>query len=198
MNVNRYTHISFLNSLFSLRSLFLNSYIVQFELRYEDGEYIISFEGTTDKDGYISSLIFNTSMDRSSDEFGKAVANNEFFLKPRGFHKLVGFRGRSCVDRINALGANFAVVLAPPVKKLQAQGTNDQGEEWDDGVHDNVRMITVTYVYDCVVSVTFEYANGAETVLGDPHGILDDRHEKKEVSALVSKLIALYIYMMHA
>ncbi|CAF2149225.1 unnamed protein product [Brassica napus] len=152
----------------------------QFELRYEDGEYIISFEGTTDKDGYISSLIFNTSMDRSSDEFGKAVANNEFFLKPRGFHKLVGFRGRSCVDRINALGANFAVVLAPPVKKLQAQGTNDQGEEWDDGVHDNVRMITVTYVYDCVVSVTFEYANGAETVLGDPHGILDDRHEKKE------------------
>ncbi|KAG5413688.1 hypothetical protein IGI04_001255 [Brassica rapa subsp. trilocularis] len=152
----------------------------QFELRYEDGEYIISFEGTTDKDGYISSLIFNTSMDRSSDEFGKAVANNEFFLKPRGFHKLVGFRGRSCVDRINALGANFAVVLAPPVKKLQAQGTNDQGEEWDDGVHDNVRMITVTYRYDCVVSVTFEYANGAETVLGDPHGILDDRHEKKE------------------
>uniref|UniRef100_A0A0D3A595 Jacalin-type lectin domain-containing protein n=1 Tax=Brassica oleracea var. oleracea TaxID=109376 RepID=A0A0D3A595_BRAOL len=130
----------------------------QFELRYEDGEYIISFEGTTDNDGYISSLIFNTSMDRSSDEFGKAVANNEFSLKPRGFHKLV----------------------APPVKKLQAQGTNDQGEEWDDGVHDNVRMMRVTYCHDCVVSVTFEYANGAETVLGDPQGILDDRHEKKE------------------
>ena len=98
------------------------------------------------------------------------------------------------VDSINALGANFAVVLAPPVKKLQAQGTNDQGEEWDDGVHDNVRMMRVTYCHDCVVSVTFEYANGAETVLGDPQGILDDRHEKKEVSVLVSKLIALYIY----
>ncbi|KAF3534376.1 hypothetical protein DY000_02037872 [Brassica cretica] len=152
----------------------------QFELRYEDGEYIISFEGTTDNDGYISSLIFNTSMDRSSDEFGKAVANNEFSLKPRGFHKLVGFRGRSFVDSINALGENFAVVLAPPVKKLQAQGTNDQGEEWDDGVHDNVRMMRVTYCHDCVVSVTFEYANGAETVLGEPQGILDDRHEKKE------------------
>ncbi|CAN7071227.1 unnamed protein product [Brassica oleracea var. botrytis] len=41
-------------------------------------------------------------------------------------------------------------------------------------------MMRVTYCHDCVVSVTFEYANGAETVLGDPQGILDDRHEKKE------------------
>lgn len=71
---------------------------MQFELEYEDGEYIISVEGTTDDDGFVSSLIFNTSMDRSSEEFGKAVANNEFSLKPRGFHKLVGFRGRSFVD----------------------------------------------------------------------------------------------------
>lgn len=153
---------------------------MQFELEYEDGEYIISVEGTTDDDGFVSSLIFNTSMDRSSEEFGKAVANNEFFLKPIGFHKLVGFRGRSCVDRINALGANFAVVVVPPVKKLQAQGTNS-GEEWDDGIHDNVRMITVTYGHESVIAVTFEYANGTETVVGDARGDFDEIGDRKEV-----------------
>ncbi|CAF2070730.1 jacalin-related lectin 45-like [Brassica napus] len=151
----------------------------EFELEYEDGEYIISVEGTTDDDGFVSSLIFNTSMDRSSEEFGKAVANNEFFLKPIGFHKLVGFRGRSCVDRINALGANFAVVVVPPVKKLQAQGTNS-GEEWDDGIHDNVRMITVTYGHESVIAVTFEYANGTETVVGDARGDFDEIGDRKE------------------
>ncbi|CDY70857.1 BnaAnng35290D [Brassica napus] len=151
----------------------------EFELEYEDGEYIISVEGTIDDDGFVSSLIFNTSMTRSSEEFGKAVANNKFFLKPIGFHKLVGFRGRSCVDRINALGANFAVVVAPPVKKLQAQGTNS-GEEWDDGIHDNVRMIIVSYGHESVLSVTFEYANGTETVVGDARGDVDEIGDRKE------------------
>ncbi|KAJ4912911.1 Jacalin-related lectin 45 [Raphanus sativus] len=151
----------------------------EFELRYEDGEYINSVEGTIDADGFVSSLIFNTSMGRSSEEFGKAVAKNEFFLKPIGFHKLVGFRGRCCVDRVNALGANFAVVVAPPVKKLQAQGI-DFGEEWDDGIHDNVRVITVSYGYESVISVTFEYANGTGIVLGDVRGDFEEIGDKKE------------------
>ncbi|KAF3603829.1 hypothetical protein F2Q69_00033759 [Brassica cretica] len=128
----------------------------QFELRYED-EVQMNLE----------KRLLTTSSPSSQEGFISLSVSEE------GPSLIV-------VDSINALGENFAVVLAPPVKKLQAQGTNDQGEEWDDGVHDNVRMMRVTYCHDCVVSVTFEYANGAETVLGDPQGILDDRHEKKE------------------
>ncbi|KAL9813335.1 Jacalin-related lectin 45 [Arabidopsis thaliana] len=93
-----------------------------------------------DKDGFISSLTFKTSMNRSSEKFGKPVGT-KFQLEAKGFDKIVGFRGRSSVNRINALGANFAVVVVPPVKKLNAKG-GVLGNEWDDGIHDDARMIT--------------------------------------------------------
>lgn len=151
-------------------------------LDYAHDEFIKSVEGTYDEDGFVSSLTFITSMERDIEKFGKVVGT-EFVLNAKGFDKLVGFRGRSCVDRINALGANFAVVLAPPVKKLEAQGA-DFGDDWDDGVHDNVRMITVTFHGPCVESVKFEYANGTKTVFGDDHGYIHKDHMKKEVYAL--------------
>ncbi|EFH41470.1 jacalin lectin family protein [Arabidopsis lyrata subsp. lyrata] len=90
--------------------------------------------------GFISSLTFKTSMNRSSEKFGTPVGT-KFKLEAKGLDKIVGFRGRSSVNRINALGANFAVVVVPPVKKLNAKG-GVLGKEWDDGIHDDVRMIT--------------------------------------------------------
>ncbi|CAH8278128.1 unnamed protein product [Arabidopsis lyrata] len=112
----------------------------EFVLKDQDGEYVKSVEGTIDKDGFISSLTFKTSMNRSSEKFGTPVGT-KFKLEAKGLDKIVGFRGRSSVNRINALGANFAVVVVPPVKKLNAKG-GVLGKEWDDGIHDDVRMIT--------------------------------------------------------
>ncbi|VVA97893.1 unnamed protein product [Arabis nemorensis] len=90
-------------------------------------------------------------------------------LEAKGFDKLVGFRGMSSHDRLNALGAHFAVALAPPLEKLKAKG-GKIGKEWDDGIHDNVCKITVTYEGHCVYLVQFKYLNGTTIVTGEAHG----------------------------
>ncbi|KAG7546540.1 Jacalin-like lectin domain [Arabidopsis suecica] len=139
----------------------------EFVLGHARGEYIKSVEGTYDE-YFISSLMFITSVERDREVFGKAVGT-KFVLKAKGFDKLVGFRGRSYLGRLNALGAHFAVVLAPPVKKLEAKGGNF-GDVWDDGVHDNVRKIKVRRCEESVEMVKFKYVNGTEIVSGDAHG----------------------------
>ncbi|CAE6182242.1 unnamed protein product [Arabidopsis arenosa] len=140
----------------------------EFVLDHARGEYIKSVEVTSHGNGLISSLTFITSVERDREVFGK-VEGTKNFLEAKGFDKLVGFRGRSYLDRLNALGAHFAVVLTPPVKKLEAKGGNF-GDEWDDGVHDNVRKITIRRSEGSVEMVKFKYVNGTEIVLGDAHG----------------------------
>lgn len=174
---------------------------MQFLLDYENGEYIKSVEGTYNKDGFVSSLTFITSIKKDREEFGKPVGK-KFVIEAKGFDKLVGFRGRSSLDRLIALGANFKVLLAPPVRKLDAQG-GDFGDEWDDGIHYSVRKIIVTTQGPFVRAVKFEYVSGYvneyfkglnkeyvhkryKTVDGDEHGCIDEKHDKKEVSALFS------------
>ncbi|KAL1201676.1 Jacalin-related lectin 45 [Cardamine amara subsp. amara] len=152
----------------------------QFLLDYENGEYIKSVEGTYDEDCDVSSLTFITSVERDREEFGKKGCN-AFKLTELGFDKIVGFRGRSSNDRISALEAHYAVVLVPPVKKLQGEGGDYGLEYWDDGVHDNVSKITITYVNLKVKSVEFEYIHGNYSPLvGDVHGEFNKAHEKKE------------------
>ncbi|EOA18258.1 hypothetical protein CARUB_v10006751mg, partial [Capsella rubella] len=140
----------------------------EFVLDYENDEYIKSVEGTYDDEGgFISSLTFITSVERDREEFGKAVGTR-FVLEAKGFDKLVGFQGRSFPDRLNALGAHFAVMITPPVKKLEARGGNF-GDEWDDGIHDNVCKIKVKQDHESVEMVKFKYVNGTEIVSGEPH-----------------------------
>ncbi|XP_019087401.1 PREDICTED: jacalin-related lectin 45-like [Camelina sativa] len=145
----------------------------EFVLDYENDEYIKSIEGFYDKFGYISSLTFKTSRDRDSEVFGKPKGK-KFVLMAKGFDKLVGFRGRSYDNCVTALGANFAVVVAPPVKKLEAKGGNPGCEEWDDGIHEGVYKIMVSSEHSAVKSAKFEYVNGYadgqyQTVNGNDH-----------------------------
>ncbi|XP_010434006.1 PREDICTED: jacalin-related lectin 45-like [Camelina sativa] len=145
----------------------------EFVLDYENDEYIKSIEGFYDKCGFISSLTFKTSRDRDSEVFGKPIGR-KFVLMAKGFDKLVGFRGGSYDNRVTALGANFAVVVAPPVKKLEAKGGNPGCEEWDDGIHEGVYKIIVSSEHSVVKSVKFEYVNGYadgqyQTVNGNDH-----------------------------
>ncbi|VVB12027.1 unnamed protein product [Arabis nemorensis] len=72
-------------------------------------------------------------------------------------------------------GVNYGAKLAPPAKKLEPQG-GKIGDSWDDGVNDNVRMITVTYDGSGVNSVKFEYAYGTNTVVGDHRELKNDEY----------------------
>ncbi|XP_023634928.1 jacalin-related lectin 45 [Capsella rubella] len=151
----------------------------EFVLDYGKDEYIKSVEGFCDRYGFVSSLTFKTSLGRDSEVFGKAVGT-KFVLMAEGYDKLVGFRGRSSANRITALGANFAVVQAPPVKKLEAKG-GEHGCEWDDGFHDSVYRIIVTTEHAVVKSVKFEYVNGKyQTVQGGDHVKISSTDETEE------------------
>ncbi|XP_023633810.1 jacalin-related lectin 45 [Capsella rubella] len=143
------------------------------EIEYGKGNQLITLSHGNklqqhDEGGFISSLTFITSVERDREEFGKAVGTR-FVLEAKGFDKLVGFQGRSFPDRLNALGAHFAVMITPPVKKLEARGGNF-GDEWDDGIHDNVCKIKVKQDHESVEMVKFKYVNGTEIVSGEPHG----------------------------
>ncbi|XP_010434005.1 PREDICTED: jacalin-related lectin 45-like [Camelina sativa] len=145
----------------------------EFVLDYENDEYIKSIEGFYDRYGFISSLTFKTSKDRDSEVFGKPNGT-KFVIMAKGFDKLVGFRGRSYGNRVTSLGANFAVVVAPPVKKLEAKGGDPGCEEWDDGIHEGVYKIIVSREHSVVKAVKFEYVNGYadgqyQTVNGNDH-----------------------------
>ncbi|VVA93726.1 unnamed protein product [Arabis nemorensis] len=85
-------------------------------------------------------------------------------------------------------GVNYGTRLAPPAKKLKAQG-GGFGYDWDDGVNDNVRMITVTYDGSGVNTVKFEYALGTNTVVGDKHGYSPSDDQKKEFRLKVDEYI---------
>lgn len=142
-------------------------------------------EGTYDEDCDVSSLTFITSVRRAREEFGKEGCR-KFVVKELGFDKIVGFQGRSSDVRISALDAPYAVVLVPPVKKLEGKGGDYGLVQWDDGVHGNFSKITITYADLKVKSVKFEYIHGPKTLAGDVHGDFDIADEKKEVSALFS------------
>ncbi|ESQ47120.1 hypothetical protein EUTSA_v10027653mg [Eutrema salsugineum] len=123
-------------------------------------EHITSVEGTFDR--YITSLKFKTSEGRTSPVFG-AVAGTKFVFEEKGF-KLVGFCGRSS-DAIDALGANFGPIQAPPappapliIKMGPIGGKN--GDAFDDGVFVGVKNIIVAKeggVFDCISYIKIEY-----------------------------------------
>ncbi|XP_010451258.1 PREDICTED: jacalin-related lectin 45 [Camelina sativa] len=120
--------------------------VTSVEFVYSNGDQLIThshgkLQQEHDRYGLISSLTFKTSKDRDSEVFGKPNGT-KFVIMAKGFDKLVGFRGRSFGNRLTALGANFAVVVAPPVKKLEAKGANPGCKEWDDGIHEGVYKIT--------------------------------------------------------
>ncbi|XP_019089417.1 PREDICTED: jacalin-related lectin 45-like [Camelina sativa] len=104
----------------------------------------------------------------------------------KGFDKLVGFRGMSDDNRVTALGANFAVVVAPPVKKLEAKGGNPGCEEWDDGIHEGVYKIIVSSEHSVVKSAKFEYADRQyQTVNGNDHVKIIPGYDIKEFKLLL-------------
>ncbi|VVB12028.1 unnamed protein product [Arabis nemorensis] len=76
-------------------------------------------------------------------------------------------------------GVNYGAKLAPPAKKLKAFGEL-LGDDWDDGVNDNVRKITVAYDELGVKSIKFEYTYETNIVVGDDHGYMAKDDKKKE------------------
>nr|QWJ73401.1 myrosinase-binding protein 2-1 [Isatis tinctoria] len=144
--------------------------LTEFAVEYPN-EYITSVGGSYDRVPYyetvlIRSLIFKTSLGRTSPVLGETSGGRGFMFEGKTGGKLLGFHGRSG-QALDAIGTYFFTVNAP-LKHFNREGGNG-GSAWDDGAYDGVRKILVGRGGNFVSYVRFEYAKGERTISHD-HG----------------------------
>ncbi|KAJ0252729.1 Jacalin-like lectin domain-containing protein [Hirschfeldia incana] len=130
----------------------------EFSVDYPD-EYITSVGGRYDHVGgyeavLIKSLIFKTNTGKASPVFG-GTTGTEFMLESKNGGKLLGFFGRSG-QALDAIGAYFDTGAQGGV----APFGGNMGSEFDDGVFEGVKKITVGIEgspYNCISYIKIEY-----------------------------------------
>ncbi|KAL3729405.1 hypothetical protein ACJRO7_026506 [Eucalyptus globulus] len=144
----------------------------QVQLKDYPREYLTSISGYVGEDGAIKSLTFYSNRG-TRGRYGKE-GDGKYFWYPSTGSRITGFYGTNG-ETLKSIGVYAEPIpYMYPSQILEPFG-GSRGEEWDDGVHTNVRGFRVTTgkANEKIESITFMYDDHGVLVEGSPHGRQD-------------------------
>ncbi|KAL0743318.1 hypothetical protein Bca4012_084831 [Brassica carinata] len=153
----------------------------EFTFQLGSDEYITAlsfYVETLITQNVVTSLTFITNK-KNYGPYGNKSGFHVFVPEETG-KQIVGFHGISG-NVLNALGAYYAPIPIPTIKKLDAQGGTG-GTAWDDGSdHDGVTKIYVRTGGLGVQYVKFDYVKAGQRKQGTLHGVHGSRGLTREI-----------------
>ena len=170
-------------------------FVLQFEIKHDEKEYILSVEGFYDGDdesGVIKGLQFRTNI-KTSELMGSSTGK-KFRLSANGM-KIAGFHGYA-KKNLSSLGAYFTPLIPT---KLECLAINAGGTLWDDGAFEGVRKVSIIYGTYYIRCLGINYDNDGK-VEKHNHGVAavsPNDVEGGEVRMLITiYLSSIYTYML--
>ncbi|KAF8022225.1 hypothetical protein BT93_G2383 [Corymbia citriodora subsp. variegata] len=138
------------------------------QLKNYPREYLTSISGYIGKDDIIKSLTFYSN-EGIYGPHGKEDGKGKYFWYPSTGSRITGFYG-SKGNTLKSIGVYTEPIpyMYPSIIKGPYGGSG--GDEWDDGLHTNVRAFRVIASDDEINSITFMYDDNGSLVEGSPHG----------------------------
>ncbi|KAL3729407.1 hypothetical protein ACJRO7_026508 [Eucalyptus globulus] len=143
----------------------------QIQLKDYPREYLTSISGYVGEDGAIKSLTFYSN--RGTHGPHGREGNGKYFWYPSTGSRITGFYGTKG-ETLKSIGVYVEPIPYMYPSIILGPFGGSGGQEWDDGVHTNVRGFRVTTSgankKEKIESITFMYDDDGFLVEGSPHG----------------------------